>query len=135
MVIGGVVPYISIYVVYAFIVAANEVLRKHTQKLKLDAVTSLLPEKGSFFSCISEEGDDSMNYSMLDDYASNTEVIPHLQTSKVPQWIWAPNVAFYSSHNIKYGPEGPKFVWGWIDEEAITLITHVSNPCYCWMCH
>lgn len=128
-------PYISIYVVYAFIVAANEVLRKHTQKLKLDAVTSLLPEKGSFFSCISEEGDDSMNYSMLDDYASNTEVIPHLQTSKVPQWIWAPNVAFYSSHNIKYGPEGPKFVWGWIDEEAITLITHVSNPCYCWMCH
>lgn len=106
----GAVAFILIYVVYAFAVAANEVLKKHAQKLKLGSVsvTPLLPEKGSLlFSHLSEEGDDE---SMLVE-------VPHLQ-SKVPQWMWAPNVAIYANHNVKYGPEGTKFVWGWIDEET-----------------
>ncbi|KAI4335199.1 hypothetical protein L6164_013869 [Bauhinia variegata] len=120
--IGGAIVFISIYMVYAFVVAANEVLRKHVQKFKLDAVSPLLPVKGSVFSHVSE-GDESIHFSLLE-YAPDSEV-PHLQ-SKLPQWMWASNVAIYSNHDIKDGPENPMFVWGWNEEGTEDAYTFYS---------
>ncbi|OIV98361.1 hypothetical protein TanjilG_16688 [Lupinus angustifolius] len=97
VVVVAAVAFILIYVVYAFSVTANEVSKKHAQKLELSTTPLLL--------C--EEGDDEQ---ML------VEKVPHVQ-SKVSQWIWTPNVAIYANHSVKYGSEGTKFVWGWIDEE------------------
>ncbi|CAA6664220.1 unnamed protein product [Spirodela intermedia] len=40
--VWGAVLFVSLYLVYAFSVAANELLRKHARRLKLDVVTPLL---------------------------------------------------------------------------------------------
>lgn len=110
----GAIAFTSIYVVYGFAVAANEILRKHVRKLRLDAVTPLLPVRGSIFSQGSEE-DDSIYSSLLE---SDTDGdVPHLQ-SKLPQWMWASNVAIYSNQGVKASPESPKSLWGWNDEET-----------------
>ncbi|KAK4784897.1 hypothetical protein SAY86_001586 [Trapa natans] len=113
--VGGALVFVSIYLVYAFAVAANEMLRKQTRKLRLDSVTPLLPVRGSVFSQGSEE-DDSIYASLLESESDSD--VPHLQ-SKLPHWMWASNVAIYSNENIKSsGPDSPKNLWGWNDEEA-----------------
>ncbi|KAK7281300.1 hypothetical protein RIF29_09150 [Crotalaria pallida] len=104
----GAVAFIFIYVVYASAVVAIEVFNKRAQEIKLGgvniSVAPLLSEKGSLLSHLNEEGPKIHNdESML---------------VEVSQWIWAPNVASYSNHNLSYAQEGQKFVWGWIDEEA-----------------
>ncbi|KAJ6825560.1 putative cation/calcium exchanger 4 [Iris pallida] len=82
----GAALFVLIYVVYAFLVAANEYLRKHARMLKLDVVTPLLPAKGSVFSCENDLGESA--------YVSFGDGdVPHL-----PPWIWSTNVAIYSSN-------------------------------------
>lgn len=110
---AGAIAFVSIYVVYGFAVAANEILRKHARKLRLDAVTPLLPVRGSVFSQGSEE-DDSIYASLLE--SDSQSEVPHLQ-SKLPQWMWASNVAIYSNQGMKAGSESPKSYWGWNDED------------------
>jgi solute carrier family 24 (sodium/potassium/calcium exchanger), member 6 len=51
--VWGAFLFVAIYVVYAFMVAASEIIRKHSRRLKLDAVTPLLPVAGSLFSVYS----------------------------------------------------------------------------------
>jgi sodium/potassium/calcium exchanger 6 len=104
---AGAIAFISIYVVYAFAVAANEILRKHARRLKL-------PVRGSIFSQGSEE-DDSVYASLLESDTSSD--VPHLQ-SKLPQWMWASNVQFYSNQGGKASSESPRSLWGWNDEET-----------------
>lgn len=98
--------FVSIYIVYAFVVAANELLRKHARRLKLDVVTPLLPVRGSIFSHGTEE-DESVYGPLLDDLTSD---VPKLDTS-LPQWMWASNVAIYSNKE-----ENTRPLWGWSEE-------------------
>lgn len=109
--VGGAITFASIYVVYAFAVAANELLRKHARKLRLDAVTPLLPVRGSIFSEGSEE-DDSVYASLLE--TEDETDVPRLP-NKLPQWMWASNVAIYSNQSMRVNPD--RNLWGWNDEE------------------
>lgn len=104
--VWGAVLFVSIYVVYAFVVAANEVLRKHAKRLKFDVVTPLLPVRGSIFSHGVEE-DESVYSPLLDDLGAD---VPKLDTS-LPQWMWASNVAIYSNRG-----ENTRPLWGWSEE-------------------
>ncbi|TQD85397.1 hypothetical protein C1H46_029027 [Malus baccata] len=113
--VWGAIAFVLIYVVYAFVVAANELLRKHVRKLRLDAVTPLLPVRGSIFSQGSDE-EESVYTSLLES-ESDSEV-PQLQ-SKLPQWMWASNVAIYSNHDVKAGSDSPRSLWGWNEDETV----------------
>ncbi|KAG9458462.1 hypothetical protein H6P81_002970 [Aristolochia fimbriata] len=109
--VWGAIAFVSIYIVYAFSVAANELLRKHARKLRLDVVTPLLPVRGSIFSQGAEE-DDSVYSSLLDsDY--------HIETPRLtalPQWMWASHVAIYSNHSLKNSSTESPRPWGWDDD-------------------
>jgi len=105
------IAFVSIYFVYAFIVAANEILRKHAQRLKLDVVTPLLPVQGSVFS-LGVEDDIPMYSSLLEDTESDPPRLP----PSLPQWMWSSNVAIYSNQSSKINfldDERPP--WGWSD--------------------
>ncbi|XP_043704118.1 cation/calcium exchanger 4-like [Telopea speciosissima] len=116
----GAIAFVSIYVVYAFSVVMNEILRKHARRLRLDAVTPLLPVKGSIFSYGSEE-DDSVYSSLLDIDSQNEP--SHLHTT-LPQWMWASNVAIYSEQSLKSGlPDNSRPMWGWSEED-----TEINGP-------
>ncbi|KAG0469900.1 hypothetical protein HPP92_016600 [Vanilla planifolia] len=105
--------FVLIYVVYAFMVAANEILRKHARKLKLNAVTPLLPVRGSIFSYGNEE-DGSVYSSLLEEDLG--EDVPQLHNS-LPQWMWASNVAIFSNHGLRGGTGDDKRpLWGWSDD-------------------
>ncbi|KAG8073693.1 hypothetical protein GUJ93_ZPchr0006g45504 [Zizania palustris] len=111
----GAVMFLSIYVVYAFVVAANEVLRKHAWRLKFDVVTPLLPVRGSIFAQGTEDGESV--YSALLEEESDGEVA-RINTS-LPQWMWASHVAIYSNHGGG-SPDNSRPLWGWRDEEVDT---------------
>ncbi|XP_045789596.1 cation/calcium exchanger 4-like [Trifolium pratense] len=109
--IGAAIVFVSIYVVYAFIVAANEILRKHARRLKLDAVTPMLPVQGSVFSIGCEE-DTSIYSSLLDlDIESDPPRLP----PSLPQWMWSSNVAIYSNPTSKISFLEDDRPWGWSD--------------------
>ncbi|KAL7234865.1 hypothetical protein ACSBR1_018349 [Camellia fascicularis] len=72
--VGGAIAFVLSYAVYAFVVAANEILRRHARRLKLDVITLLLPIKGSVFSQGNQE-DDSIYSTLLD---IDTESVLHL---------------------------------------------------------
>lgn len=113
--VGGAALFLGIYFLYAFAVAANEMLRKQAQRLKLDSVTPLLPVKGSVFSQGSTTEDDAM-YSPLLDFETANDA-PDLHPS-LPQWMWASNVAIYQTQKNSLDSERPP--WGWNDEHGET---------------
>ncbi|XP_042509461.1 cation/calcium exchanger 4-like [Macadamia integrifolia] len=114
----GAIAFVSIYAVYALSVVANEILRKHARRLRLDAVTPLLPVRGSIFSHGSEE-DDSVYSSLLEMDSQN--VPPHLHTT-LPQWMWASNVAIYSEQKSGLA-DNTRPLWGWSEED-----TEIDGP-------
>ncbi|XP_020587416.1 cation/calcium exchanger 4-like [Phalaenopsis equestris] len=111
--VWGAFMFVFIYAVYAFMVAANELLRKHAKILKLNAVTPLLPVRGSIFSHGDEE-DDSIYSSLLEDDLDND--VPRLHSS-LPQWMWASNVAIYSNAGHEGGTsDNLRPLWGWSED-------------------
>ncbi|URE49220.1 Sodium/calcium exchanger protein [Musa troglodytarum] len=120
----GAVLFVSIYVVYAFTVAANEILRKHARRLKLDMVTPLLPVRGSIFSLGSEE-DVSVYSSLLEDDLDNE--VSHLHGS-LPQWMWASHVAIYSNQGSRANSfDSSRPLWGWNEQEAEASVFSFSK--------
>ncbi|KAK1280418.1 Cation/calcium exchanger 4 [Acorus gramineus] len=105
----GAVVFVSIYVIYAFSVAANELLRKHARRLKLDGVTPLIPVRGSMFS------EEESMFSPLLDVESAEDGSMRTTQASLPQWMWASNVAIYSNQGQK-GGDGSGGLWGWNDE-------------------
>ncbi|XP_078163921.1 cation calcium exchanger 4 [Carex rostrata] len=112
--VWGAFLFVAIYVVYAFTVAANEILKKHSRRLKFDVVTPLLPVAGSLFTHGREE--DGSIYSSLLEEDSETEV-QNLNTS-LPQWMWASNFAMYSNHGFRgsNAMDSSRPLWGWSEE-------------------
>ncbi|KAL0354463.1 UNVERIFIED_CONTAM: Cation/calcium exchanger 3 [Sesamum radiatum] len=103
--VGIAIAFVSIYIVYAFAVAANEILREQAQRLKLDAVTPLLPVRGSVFSPGTPE--DEMFTSLLEIETQSDGA--HSNVS-LPQWMWASNLAIYSNQAMKI-PDSDKYLW------------------------
>ncbi|KAI4965992.1 hypothetical protein ZWY2020_047247 [Hordeum vulgare] len=115
--VWGAMLFVSIYVVYAFVVAANELLRKHARMLKFDVVTPLLPVRGSIFAQGIEE-DDSVYSSLLEEDTSDEAA--QVNTS-LPQWMWASHVAIYSNQGRDGSPDRP--LWGWNEEGRVDTST------------
>jgi solute carrier family 24 (sodium/potassium/calcium exchanger), member 6 len=113
--VWGAMMFVSIYVVYAFVVAANEVLRKHARRLKFDVFTPLLPVRASIFEQGAEQ-DESAYSSLLEEDADGE--VTQMNTS-VPQWMWASHVAIYSNHGNRDGsPDSSRPLWGWSEGEV-----------------
>jgi solute carrier family 24 (sodium/potassium/calcium exchanger), member 6 len=112
--VWGALLFVCIYVVYAFTVAATEIIRKHSRRLKLAVVTPLLPVAGSLFTHGREE--DESIYSSLLEEDLETEA-PNLNAT-LPQWMWASNFAMYSNHGLRgsNAMDSPRPLWGWSDE-------------------
>ncbi|KAK9726891.1 hypothetical protein RND81_05G243800 [Saponaria officinalis] len=108
--VGAAISFRMIYVLYAFVVTVNEMLKKSVHRLKLDAVTPILPVKGNIYSQGNFE-DDAIYNSLLD-FESENEA-PQLHPS-VLQWMWASNVAIYSHHSLRL--DNNRSPWGWNDE-------------------
>ncbi|KAL6560004.1 hypothetical protein OROGR_005121 [Orobanche gracilis] len=124
--VGAAIAFVSIYIVYAFTVAANEVLREQAQRLKLDAVTPLLPVRGSMFSGGASQEEDSMFSSLLE---LDTQSDGDHSHASLPQWMWASNVAIYSNQVLKIPND--KNLWGWTDEDTITETSSFSCSKMC----
>ncbi|XP_073010910.1 cation/calcium exchanger 4-like [Typha latifolia] len=108
----GAATFVMIYLVYAFVVAAHELLGKHAHMLKLDAVHPLIPVAGSIFSNGGDE-DTSIYNPFLDDVAIGD--VP--QFTSLPQWMWASHVAIFSNYGHRSGTfDKSKPLWGWGDE-------------------
>ncbi|KAG6496891.1 cation/calcium exchanger 4-like [Zingiber officinale] len=114
----GAVMFILIYVLYAFIVAANELLREQAHRLKLDSLTPLLPPGGSIFSYASDEDLPMCSHFLDDDAGADA---PHL--NNLPQWFWASHVAIYSNQGFGHSHEKPRPPWGWKEEDEETGTT------------
>ncbi|KAJ0586359.1 putative sodium/calcium exchanger membrane region [Helianthus annuus] len=96
--------FVSIYVLYAVFVAANEILKKHVQRFK--AVTPLIPLGVKIFS----QDDDSIQSSLLD---VENEVEDYQNRNSLPEWMWASHVAIYSNQKFQ---EHERHLWGWHDD-------------------
>ncbi|KAL3535512.1 hypothetical protein ACH5RR_003973 [Cinchona calisaya] len=115
--VGGAIGFVSIYVVYALFVAANEIVKKYAWWFKLDSVVPLLPVSGNKLANEGREGESVQTPLLQSDSA---EPVPHLQ-DKIPHWMWASNVAIYSNEVIKVsGADSPKLLRGWNEEDTVS---------------
>ncbi|XP_050220365.1 cation/calcium exchanger 4-like [Mercurialis annua] len=111
--VGGAIAFVSLYLVYAFSVVANEILKRYACSWRLKSVRPLLPVT-EFLGGSSDE-DESVNAPLLAS-DSKTEV-PQLQDN-LPHWMWGSQVAIYSNDVLKDIPDSPKGEWGWNEEET-----------------
>ncbi|CAN6478706.1 unnamed protein product [Victoria cruziana] len=115
--VWGAVAFVSIYLVYAFVVAANELLRKHARKLHLNAVMPLLPVRGSVFSQRAEEDDHLFNPLLdVETLGDGSNDFAHLYAT-LPQWMWASNVAIYSNQSLKMVVDEKRSLWDSSEED------------------
>lgn len=113
--------YVSVYLVYAFFVAAYEVLRKYARKLSR---RTLLPVKEKPF--ITQKGEGDSIYASLLQSDSETEGVPCLE-KKLPHWMWSSNVAVYSNESAKASPDSPE--WGWNHKETDNTQSRSGSVC------
>lgn len=129
--VGGALTFVSIYVIYAGCVAANEVFKKYRRRLSLDAVTRpLLPVGGSVLS--GGKAEDEFKSPLLQSDSGDDDV-PYLPKSKLPHWMWATNVVIYSNESVEASDddESPKYLWGWNEEDTACDQSWFSWSCLC----
>ncbi|KAK6914676.1 Sodium/calcium exchanger membrane region [Dillenia turbinata] len=108
--LGAAICFVSIYAVYAFVVASNEILMKHAKRLRLDSVLPILPVKGDLFSQAAHEN--AAIYSSL--LRCESEGNPPQFHYSVPQWMWTSQVAIFSDQSIKIpSGDGESPLWSW----------------------
>ncbi|KAI3951955.1 hypothetical protein MKW92_043396 [Papaver armeniacum] len=112
----GAIAFVSIYIVYAIAVAANEFFRKHAPKLRFDVVTPLLPVRGSIFSHGSED-EESFYSPLLDvDHENDSQNYRiHYLNGCGHQML-----LFIQSLTDAWYDESSRPLWGWIDDETRT---------------
>lgn len=109
----GAVSFISIYLVYAVFVAANEMRRNRVSSLKLDSITPLLPVTASMLSSVDGEHNSSLGGS------ESADALLQLQ-APVPHWMWSSNVAIFSDEVVKDNTVGsPMALWGWNEQDDV----------------
>lgn len=122
--VGAAIAFLMIYILYAFVVAANEMLRKQAQRLKLDSFTPRSPVKPTIFS---QSIDENAVYNPLleFDHAEN-DLAPPVHPL-LPQLMWASSLAIYSNVS-KSSLESERPPWGWNDEHGETEKSVFSCP-------
>ncbi|GMH04137.1 hypothetical protein Nepgr_005976 [Nepenthes gracilis] len=121
--IGGAIAFLLIYVVYAFSVAVNEILRKKGHNLRLDAIRPLLPVAGGFVSQRSEE-DESLYTSLLNAEPSNDP--PNL----LPSFL---HCMLYSDSVKATVEDSQQPFWGWSNEGTNANHSWFSCSKICWL--
>ncbi|XP_078441196.1 cation/calcium exchanger 4-like [Wolffia australiana] len=112
----GALVFVSVYLVYAVIVAANELLKRHAPRLKLASLTPLLPVRASVLS-LPEDDDDGGGGGNSIRRALLELDSPGHGTPSLPQWMWASNFAIYSNQGPRRSSiDNPRPLWGWADD-------------------
>lgn len=107
--VGGAIAFVSIYVVYATLIAFNESFRRKDDDLKVDTFVPLL----AVTEALQIRDQESLNVSFTE-----SDDVPQLVESKVPHWMWGSNVAIYSDV-VGHGTEDSTDpLWGWKGEET-----------------
>ncbi|XP_024968031.1 cation/calcium exchanger 3-like [Cynara cardunculus var. scolymus] len=124
--VGGAIAFVSIYVVYASLIAANESFRrKDDGVLKGDTFVPLL-------AVARMGGMENRDQESLDVSFTESDDVPQLVESKVvPQWMWGSNVAIYSDvvgHGTEDGTDHP--LWGWKGAETENDNENSSFSCF-----
>lgn len=113
--VGLAIGFVSIYVVYALFVAANEVIKKYPWSCKLNSVGSLLPVSGNKLANKVLESESVQTPLLPSDSA---EAVSSVQ-DKPPHWMWAS--AVYSNEVGRVsGTDSPKFLWGWNEQDTVS---------------
>nr|POE64574.1 cation/calcium exchanger 4 [Quercus suber] len=108
--VGGAIAFVLIYVVYAISIAANEILRKHAWRLKLDVITPLLPVQQS-------EGDVPIHSPLFE---TETKSDPTPLHNSLPQLMCPSNGEIYSNQTmLALDNETPP--WGWNVLRRLTI--------------
>ncbi|CAK9191604.1 unnamed protein product [Sphagnum jensenii] len=114
----GAIAYLSIYIVYSFVVATGEYLRARTQK-KLQLSYALEPLLASSF----QDSDDEPGLAGMLDPGQET---------MLPQWMWISNVAIYSHKGLASLEQSSRPLWGWSEQEEAELQAQRSLLRRCW---
>ncbi|KAK1420651.1 hypothetical protein QVD17_22419 [Tagetes erecta] len=124
--IAGAVAFVSIYVVYATLVAANECFNQRIRGvLKVETCVPLLAVS---------QTDDPENLENRDLESENlssaeSDDVPHLIESKVPHWMWVSNNAIYSEVVGHGSGDSTNNPWGWEDDKSIQENKDSSFSC------
>ncbi|KAG0603002.1 hypothetical protein M758_10G058200 [Ceratodon purpureus] len=113
----GAIMYISIYLVYGFMVAAGECIKTQDRKKRQSsyALEPLLLSSSQ----AEEEGSGSFGEESV---MENT----------LPQWMWTSNVAIYSHKGLATLEGSSRPLWGWSEQEEAELQAQKSLRRICW---
>lgn len=114
----GAFMYISIYLVYGFMVAAGEVIKTQDRR-KRQPSYALEPLILSSNSLADEEGSGSFGEETM---TENT----------LPQWMWTSNVAIYSHKGLATLEGSSRPLWGWSEQEEAEIQAQRSPRRLCW---
>ncbi|KAK9055580.1 hypothetical protein SSX86_026664 [Deinandra increscens subsp. villosa] len=113
--IPGAIAFVSIYVVYATLVAANEFFRQKVDVLKLETSVPLLsvPHMDGLENL---EQSRDLESEKVSSESEESDDVPHLIGSKVPHWMWGAHVAIYSEVLGQGSEDITDPLWGWKDD-------------------